>query len=78
MVHRAAERVEVAAAVELDDPGLLRRQVFDRPDGQPGGGQRGRPVVVLQEGAEAEVEDLDLPGGSQHEVRRLDVAVDDA
>ena len=77
MIHRAAERVEVAPAVDLLAGRLLGRHVVDRPDGDPVGRRERAVGVGLHQDAEAEVEHLDGPVVREQEVRRLDVAVDD-
>ena len=77
VVHGAAEAEQVAAAVDVAPGGLLRRHVVDRPHRDPVGRGEGRLLVRLHQGAEAQVEHLDLPVLAQQQVRRLDVAVDD-
>ena len=77
LVHHRAERVEIGAGVGLLRARLLRRNVEQRShDGA------GRAVLErrlrLGELGQAEVEHLHVAVGPQHDVFRLDVAVDDA
>jgi hypothetical protein len=72
LVQDAAEREEVGARVHRISLGLLRRHVGGRPEELSGGGE-GRGL----EAGDAEVHDLRLPVAEQHDVRGLDVAVDD-
>jgi len=49
----------------------------DRADNEAGGCRKRRLLVRLHQGAEAEVENLDLALLTQKQVRRFDIAVDD-
>jgi len=85
-VEERPHRKEVAAAIDLFPPDLLRGHIgggAHDPTGVRVAAHRcvraavgGRaPVHGL---GEAEVDHLDVPGGGQHHVLRLEVAVDDA
>jgi hypothetical protein len=75
LVDQDAERVEVGLVADLGGPSdLLGRHIGGRPQGPPGGGQ-GRGVEVL---GDPEVGQLDLALCGDHQVRRLEVAVDHA
>ena len=75
LVEDATQRPEVAALVDLHAAGLLGRHVGDGADCRARIGEPARRAGQL---GEAEVEDLHLAVLGQHEVRRLDVAMDDA
>ena len=82
LVEDDPEREEVGARVELVVPGLLRRDVGDRPDDRPRLRQRPRDAELPAEGLrrhlrEAEVEQLDPLFGRHHDVAGLQVAVQD-
>ena len=75
LVHHYADRIEVGAAVDaLFTRRLLGADVVDRADRLVGGGE-GLGIRQLRN---AEVGHLDLPAAEQHDVLRLDVAVDNA
>ncbi len=86
LVEHDPEAEDVGAVIHRVARGLLGRAVADRPAGDADLGQRlaacGLRVIVLgpigQHLREAEVQDLGLAGGRHHDVRGLDVAVDDA
>ena len=76
-----ADRVDVGARVDRPAADrLLGRHVVRRADDDVG--LRGVAADVAAQAREAEVEDADVIAGAQlladHDVRRLDVAVDDA
>ncbi len=88
-----SERPDVGAAVGRLPPGLLRRHVgggaqqrarLSRAQRQGGGvrqlgtGLRARGAVGISGPRQAEVEDLHLPLGGDHHIRRLEVAMDQA
>ena len=73
-VERAPQAVEVAAGVGLGGVAeLLRAGVVERPQQGVGPGQA--PFLAERLG-QPQVEDLGVPLGGDHDVRRLDVAVD--
>ena len=74
LVDHNAERPEVGAAVGHEAAGLLRRHVGCGTAALPAQGQ----ARVPGERGEPEVHDLDQAVTGQHQVARLDVAVDDA
>jgi hypothetical protein len=76
LVEQAAGAVQVGARVDLLALGLLGRQVLRGADDR--GGLRHGHAGVAHRTGDAEVHDLDLAGAGQHDVGRLDVAVDDA
>ena len=78
LVHHDAQRVEVAAEVHLVPAQLLRAHVLRRAHEGARGGDRGpaRPRPVLL--GDPEVHHAHDPGVVAHEVRGLEVAVDDA
>ena len=73
LVHDDAERVDIACGAKLLTLRLLRRNVVG--GAQDGGGLRKAGVARA---SDAEVHDLDVAIGLDHDVLRLDVAVDDA
>ncbi len=85
LVQHRAEREQVGPEIERLAAGLLGRHVGDRPDGGPGirqvGGHRRRIELAhahrrpMQFG-QAEIEHLRPPLRRDHDVRRLDIAVD--
>ncbi len=74
-VEHRSERVEVGAGVGLLAARLLGRDVDQRPHHRAGVAVLQR---IVQELRQAEVEHFDVPVVAQHDVLRLDVAVDDA
>jgi hypothetical protein len=86
LVQQHTEREQIAAVVDGQVLQLLRRHVRHCPDDSPIARQRGRAravfaVVTRWGGAElgdAEVEHLHAALAGQHDVGRLQVAVDDA
>ena len=77
VIHRAAQVEQVTPAVDIARRSLLGRHVSERTDGVAGGGRERRLTVRFHEGAQAEVDDLDLALLAENQVCRLDVAVDD-
>ena len=78
-----AEREQIGAVIDRMAERLLRRHVRDRAQHHPGHrdlrlGHLGGAAAILDELGEAEVEDLDQAALGAHQVRALDVAVDDA
>src|SRR6185503_8071711 len=69
-----AQRVEVRAVVRGAPPGLLRREVGQRPEN---GSRTRQPLAALMEG-ETEVHEDRVPRAVHHDVSGLEVAVDDA
>ena len=69
-----AERPDVGGRPDAAEPDLLRRHVRGAPDRLV---RPGDPGVLLELG-DAEVEDLHQSVGTEHHVRRLDVAMHDA
>ncbi len=76
LVEQTAGRVEVRPRVDLLALRLLRREVLRGADDGRGLGHR--HAGVTHGAGDAEVHDLDLAVARQHDVGRLDVAVDDA
>ena len=76
LVEDAADREEVAAPVDDAAPGLLRAHVGRRPEQAPGHREVLAPLVGHLR--DAEVGDPHVVPGLDHDVRGLDVAVDDA
>ena len=76
-VQRAAERVDVDALVDGLAARLLGRDVVGRADDDAHRGQR-RLGARIDRLGEPEVGDLHAPVAEPHQVRRLDVAVDEA
>ena len=74
LVEDDAERPDVGAGVDVLARGLFGGHVGDRADGHP----RDRHPGLAGQLGQAEVEDLGLSIGRDHDVARLDVAVDDA
>src|SRR5215467_3627119 len=74
-VEQAAGRVQVAAGVDPLTAGLLRGQVLRGADDLRR--LRHRGLGVAHRPGDAEVHHLDLAGAGQHDVARLDIAVDD-
>ncbi len=74
LVEDDAERPDVRAGVDLVALGLLGGHVGDRAHG----GSRDRHPGLSGELGQAEIQDLGRPVRSDHDVARLDVAVDDA
>src|SRR5690606_19514652 len=72
----AAGGVDVAAGVHPLTPGLLRREILRRADDLRRLRHGGRRVG--HRAGDAEVHHLDIAVTGQHDVRRLDVAVNDA
>src|SRR6185503_1502002 len=68
LVEDEAERVDVAARRDLAAGELLGRHV----------GRRARAQRLARRPGEAEVGDPDLAAAVEHDVRRLQIAVDDA
>ena len=84
LVENAAEREEVAAAVDGRAPRLLRGQVAQRPQDEAGTG-RGRERRLLRAAprerqllGQPEVQDLEAAVAGEEEVLGLEVPVDDA
>ena len=73
LVENDADRVEVGALVHLIALRLLRREILGGP--KNGADLRHAGVAGARD---AEVHDLDVPVAVDHDVLRLDVAVDDA
>jgi hypothetical protein len=84
LVEHDAERPDVRAVVRDADLEQFRRQIGQRSCGRVGGGfeGRGRPRLVGSDGqrsrGDAEVEDLCVPVRRDHDVRRFQIAMDDA
>ena len=86
LVEDEAERELVGAVVQRPSAGLLRRHVLEGAEQHPRlgavAGQRLAGVDVLQDRGhdlgQPEVEDLQDPVGGDHQVLRLQVAMDDA
>ena len=78
VIHRTAEAIQVASAVDFLAAGLLGRHVIDRAHGDAIGRFEGRLAIGFHEDTEAEVEDLDLAIVGQKQIRWFDIAVDDA
>ena len=74
-IHDAAQSVDVRAGVGRLAAGLFRREVLRGADHRGGLRHRGRRII--QGAGDAEVHDLHLAGVGQHNVGRLDIAVDD-
>ena len=74
-VEHAAQRVDIGAGVDRLAAGLLGRQVLRGADHRGG---LGHAVGVGQRAGDAEVHHLHRAGLADHDVRGLDVAVDDA
>ena len=75
-VENAAQRIDVGSGVDGIAAGLFGRQVLGGPDHRRGLGDA--VAAVGDRAGDAEVHHLDRVGGADHDVRRLDVAVDDA
>ena len=67
----------IAAAVDVAPAGLLRRHEIDRADRVACDGGEGGLLAGVDEGTEAQVQNLDLAVVRQEQVRGLDVPVDD-
>jgi len=87
LVHHATEAEDVATAVHRVAVDLLRGHVTDRADHSGGSGERlcrrhapgGRLACrLLAQAGNPEVEDLHLAGAGDKNIRRFDVAVDNA
>ncbi len=78
LVQDAAQRVEVAAVVDLLTADLLGRHVVRGAHGEAGGGEPGAHADVVAEPRYAEVADLHGAVGQPHDVGGFEVAVDDA
>ena len=86
LVEDDAEREQIAAAVDLEAPRLLRRHVVDGAQRRTGGREliggprlgRDRPASGLGQLRHAEVQHLHFTAPGDEQVRRLEVAVDDA
>ncbi len=83
LVEDDADRVEIAAVIELGAAGLLGRHVLGRAADEAGAGERGALVVgAVDDLGDAEVEHLDEVGLVapllHHDVLGLEIAVDDA
>ena len=83
LVEHDAEREEIGAMVELEPERLLGAHVARRAEHLAELGARrgalGARAVRLGHAGDAEIEDLGGPAAiAEHDVRRLDVAVDDA
>ena len=83
LVEQDAEAPEVAARVDLEAAGLLRRHVARRAHHHPGVRAKVQPDPVRRpfrrgELGEPEVEDLHVAVRAHHDVVRLDVAMDEA
>ncbi len=74
LVEDDPERVEVGAGVDGLALDLLRAHVFRRPDHDPGPGD----ALLLERAGDAEIHDVDAAALVDHDVLRLEVAVDDA
>ena len=75
LVDQDAQRVQVGLVADLGGPAdLLGGHVGGRPQGPPGGRQGGGVEVL----GDPEVGQLDLALAGDHQVRRLEVAVDHA
>ena len=78
-VQQDAEREHVGACVDRSSVDLLRRHVGRRAhDGAWNGCERPRRAIRLFDARQAEIEDLQPPGGGAHDVFRLEIPVDDA
>ena len=76
VVQRAAQRVDVAPHIgQSRVAGLLGRDIVERSQRRPGRGQVGLALVAGRHASQPQVDQLRLPLGGQHDVRRLDVAV---
>lgn len=78
LVEHAAERVQVAAPVDVFAADLLGRHVVRGAHRDAGAGETSREPDVVAEARDAEVADLHRAVGEPHDVRGLQVAVDDA
>ena len=75
LVEGRPEAVDVGPGAERPPaPGLLGAQVAEGPDHVAGLGQ----VAAVEEAGQAEVGDPEVAGRVEQEVRRLDVAMEDA
>jgi hypothetical protein len=72
LVENHAQRVEIAAAVDVEPLDLLRRHVGGRPHREA----RARAPIAAEEAGDAEVHDLRRAVRCDDDVGRLDVAVD--
>ena len=77
MVHRTAQPVQIATAVDFAAACLLGRHVVDRPDRDAVGRRERRRAVGLHQHPQAEVEDLDPAIFVQENIGGLDIAMDD-
>ena len=80
LVQNCAEREDVAARVDHFAARLLRRHVRDRADCRVARGQAARDSrgIVGDELREPEIEDLQVSELRHEEIRRLQIAMDDA
>ena len=76
LVEDAARRVQVRAGIHGLAAGLLRAQVLGGAENGGGGGEAG--CGIADGAGDAEVHHLHRTVAGDHDVRRLDVAVDDA
>jgi hypothetical protein len=78
LVQHTAQGVQVAAVVDLVAADLLGRHVVRGAHGDAGAGEAAGEADVLAEAGDAEVADLHRPVGEPHDIRGLQVPVDDA
>ena len=74
LIEHAAQRIDIGAGIRVLTAGLLRGKVLGGADN--GGGLRHRRGGVIQGTGDAEVHHLHLAGVGEHNICRLDIAVD--
>ena len=74
LVEHTAQRIDIGAGIRVLTAGLLRRKVLGGADN--GGGLRHRRGGIIQGTGDAEVHHLHLAGVGEHNICRLDIAVD--
>ena len=74
-IEDATERVEVTSCISATSRGLLRGEILRRSDNVPGIRHR---RALVEGPCDTEIHHLHIPGVGDHDVSRLDIAVDDA
>ena len=76
LVEHAAQCIDVRTGIRILTAGLLGRKILGGADN--GGGLRHRRGGIIQGASDAEVHHLHLAGVGEHNICRLDIAVDNA